>query len=222
MIFGQKKYWLEAIIKNPSIAKWYFHWRSSLDGRHTPLGDELPWVTYGAIDWFDHHLTKDMVLFEWGAGGSTTFFSKRVKQVISIEHDSPWYEVVVNALEKKTYKNVSLKLIEPVPSENIDPWYTTTDSAFIGYSFELYIRAIDSYPDAYFDIVFVDGRARPGCIRQALIKIKSGGFLILDNSDRLEYDNGKNLISGWRITSIFGPGPYVNYPTGTTIWQCPI
>lgn len=221
MNLSRQKYWLKAIIKNPSIAKWYFHWRSSLDGQHTPLGDELPWITYGAIDWLEHHLKQDMVLFEWGSGGSTAFFSKRVKQVITIEHDPPWYQVVVDALEKKKYKNVSLKLIEPVPSENIDPWYATTDSKFIGYSFEPYNKAIDSYPDVFFDIIFVDGRARPGCMRQALIKIKRGGFLILDNSDRTEYNNGKNLISEWRITPKFGPGPYANYPSCTTIWQCP-
>jgi hypothetical protein len=215
------KYWIKAVVRNPSIAKWYFHWRNSLKGKHTPLGDELPWVTYSAIDWFSHHLTQDMILFEWGSGGSTAFFSRRVKRIITIEHDPIWYQDVDNFLEEKGYKNISLRLVEPVTAKNIDPLYTSTDVNHIGKSFESYIKAINEYPDIFFDIVVVDGRARPGCMRQALPKIKPGGFLVLDNSDRTEYKDGQSLMLEWRTILKFGPGPYVNFPTGTTIWQRP-
>lgn len=222
MYLKQQNYWLNAVIKNPGVAKWYSHWRSSLDGKRSPLGDELPWITYGAINWLNNHLTKDMLLFEWGSGGSTAFFSQRVKQVVTVEHDPVWYQDVSDFLKKKEYKNVSLTLVEPVQGQNIDPWYKSTDEKLSGHSFEQYIKQIDIYPDNYFDVIIVDGRARPGCMKQALTKVKPGCYLILDNSDRTEYDNGQALVSKWKAMPKFGPGPYVNFPTCTTIWQRPV
>jgi len=213
------KYWIKAIVRNPSIAKWYLHWRDSLNGKHTPLEDELPWMTYRAIDWLSHHLTHDMILFEWGSGGSTTFFSRRVKRVITIEHDPIWYQEVVNALEKRGYKNISLRLVEPVAAKNINPWYTSTDVNYTGKCFESYIKAIDEYPDSFFDVVVVDGRARAGCIRQALPKIKPGGYLILDNSERVEYKLGLDLVPKHKDIQLFGPGPYSGISWETRIIQ---
>jgi hypothetical protein len=217
----RQKYWIKAIVANPKLIKWYFHWLSCIIGQHSPLGDELPWVTYEAIDWMANHINKDMILFEWGSGGSTIFFSNRVKKVVSVEHDLLWYQEVFMTVSKKGYQNILLTLAEPERSESTEPWYTSTDTSFSGYSFEKYVREIDTYPDAFFDIVVVDGRARLGCMKHALHKIKSGGFLILDNSDRQEYQKGCELFSDWKVISTFGPSPYVGFPTGTTIWQHP-
>jgi hypothetical protein len=218
MNFVQQKYWLNALIKNPGITKWYSHWRSSLDGQHSPLADELPWITYGAIDWLGSHLTKQMSIFEWGSGGSTVFFARRVKQVVTIEHDPLWYQEVANNLKRKGFTNVSLNLVEPVPSNHIDIWHTTTDSKYMGYSFEHYIKVIEMYSNEYFDMVVVDGRARPGCMKQAISKIKKGGCMILDNSDRAEYEMGRNLVCDWKSIRFWGPVPYINYPSETQIW----
>jgi len=215
----EQVYWLDAAIKEPRLARWYFHWRSSLDGRHSPLDDELPWITYGAINWLASHLTKEMTIFEWGSGGSTMFFARRAKQVITIEHDPGWYQKVNHVLQRKPHENVFFRLIEPMRSENIDAWYISTDSRYIGHSFEQYIKTIDTYSDGFFDIVVVDGRARPGCIRHAIAKIKKGGYLVLDNSERIEYQTGWNLVQEWKNVKIWGPGPYNGYPWETRIWQ---
>lgn len=219
MNFGQQKYWLDAIVKNPAIMRWYFHWRSSLNGQRSPLSDELPWMTYGAIDWLADHLTKEMTLFEWGSGGSTAFFAQRVKQVVAVEHDSLWYRNVLQTLEKKAYNNVTFTLVEPVQAENIDPWFTTTDPKYAGHSLEQYVKKVDAYPDTFFDVVIVDGRARPGCIKHAISKIKDGGYLLLDNSERLIYQTGWSLAEGWENFKIWGPGPYNSYPWETRVWR---
>jgi hypothetical protein len=219
MNFNEHKYWLDALVRTPGIIKWYFHWRSSLNGQSSPLHDELPWITYGTIDWLNRHLTKNMTVFEWGSGGSTMFFAQRVKQVITIEHDPLWYQDVTNVLEMKRCKNILLRLVEPEPSKIIDTWYTTTDARYVGFSFERYVKMIDEYSDGYFDVVFVDGRARPGCMKHAISKIKNGGYLILDNSERTEYKAGWNLVQEWNDLAICGPGPYSTISTETRIWQ---
>lgn len=212
-------YWIKAVIQYPSTALWYRHWRSSLNGMRSPLQDELPWVTYRAIDWFSRHLTQNMVLFEWGSGGSTVFFSQHVKQVIAVEHDPVWYQQVADTLEKKGYKNISLKLVEPVSARNIDSWYMSAGKKYVDQSFEAYIKAIDEYPDHSFDVIVVDGRARPGCIREALSKVKPGGYLVLDNSERLDYQRGLDLLPQHKDIQFFGPGPYNISPWGTRIMQ---
>ena len=178
-------------------------------------------MTYSAIDWFSRYLTNKMTVFEWGSGGSTAFFSRRAKQVFTIEHNPTWYQEVVTTIAEKRYSNVKIGLVLPEKCDFADIWYTSTDAQYSGFSFENYVRAIDIYPDDFLDVVIVDGRARPGCIRQAIPKIKFGGYLVLDNSERLEYINGINLITSWKSKIFVGPVPYNDFPSETRIWQKP-
>lgn len=202
------------------MVKWYFHWKSSRNGRRSPLGDGLPWMTYETIDWLSGHLTKEQRLFEWGSGGSTMFFSHHVKDVFTVEHDPVWYQTVVKTIKSKYCNNISITLVEPAKSTNIDPWYMSTSLEYKDYSFQAYISTIDIYPDAFFDVVVVDGRARPGCMGHALPKIKPGGYLILDNSERALYKMGKDLLADWKnVLTINGAGPYSSIFWETRIWQ---
>tara|TARA_Y100000310_G_scaffold65582_1_gene61073 strand:- start:2977 stop:3189 length:213 start_codon:yes stop_codon:yes gene_type:complete len=50
------------------------------------------------------YLNSKKVMLEWGAGGSTVYFSKLVKQYISIEHNLEWY----NKVKKEIGYNVKL------------------------------------------------------------------------------------------------------------------
>ena len=51
----------------------------------TPLDLEVPWFSYAAIDFLDGFLRPGMMVCEYGSGGSTLFFSKRVRSVVSID-----------------------------------------------------------------------------------------------------------------------------------------
>ena len=50
-----------------------------------------------------------------------------------------------------------------------------------------YAPVISEYPDETFDFILVDGRDRVQCIKCALPKLKRGGWLMLDNSERRRY-----------------------------------
>ncbi len=54
-------------------------------------------------------------------------------------------------------------------------------------SFEKYVRSIDRFIDKSLDLVIIDGRARLSCITHALKKIRPGGYLMLDDSERERY-----------------------------------
>jgi predicted O-methyltransferase YrrM len=89
-------------------------------------------------------------------------------------------------------------------------------------SFEAYVKTIDNYPDNYFDLVVVDGRARPACIKHAVPKIKRGGVLILDNSDRDYYlESTRFLLSGWAKKTYRGSVRGLLHKEQTSIFQKP-
>src|SRR4051812_33504738 len=58
--------------------------------RRSPIDLELPWFSYGAIDFLETFLRPQMRIFEFGSGGFTIFFSRRCANVESVEDDPAW------------------------------------------------------------------------------------------------------------------------------------
>ena len=199
-------------------------WRTHLaDGRNS-VKDQMPWLTFPAIHQLQQMINNQMVVFEYGSGGSTLFWSGKTKKVISVEHDGAWYAKIKKELEIREIKNVSYFLLEP---EN-DPGYALKSSAnpddyisgdenAVGRKFEQYVKKIDEYPDEYFDIILIDGRARPSCIAHGMKKLKSQGFLVIDNSERNYYfKNFEFCSSHWERKDFPGPSPYSYHFSQTT------
>jgi hypothetical protein len=233
MVFlGIKAYIKEAIkLKNDypdhfniwDLVKLFPRWRTSLKEKSNPLKDEQPWITFSALDFLEKTLTKDMRVYEYGMGGSTLFFAKRVKEIVSVEHDKKWFNLVEEIIKKKGYDNWKGYLLEPeikTNNLNIDPShpdsYTSEDPRFNGQKFINYAVHIDEYADEYFDLIVIDGRARPSCFKHSLRKVKKGGFIVLDNSERNYYSFIHNSLdnSNWCKNDFYGPGPY-----GENFWQ---
>ena len=186
-------------------------WRRSLAPDHTSITDRLPWVTFGAIDWMDGYLNKDSRVFEYGSGGSTLFLLDRSGKVTSVEHDKDWYEEV-----KKKGEQASLLLRTPEPVTDSKEF---TSVRHAGFQFEHYVRSIKQEEDQSLDLVIVDGRARNQCVKAALPKIKPGGYLLLDNSDRERYAPARALLSSYERTDFRGLAPYCNQPSQTSVWK---
>jgi len=192
---------------------------------HTPLGDEVPWITFKAKVWLESYLKPTMTVVEYGSGGSTVFVSKRVKKLISIEHDEGWYGKVSNVLSKERILNCRYILCEPRKkvSRDMIPYgftsYTSTSMEYADMSFESYVKSIEQYPDEYFDLVTIDGRARLSCIFHALSKIRRGGYLMLDDSDRTEYNQAAALLADYKRTDFVGSGSYKAVLGQTSVWQ---
>lgn len=207
----------------------YRDWRSSLRGT-TALDDAAPWIVYAARRHIEHFLRDGMRVFEYGSGGSTLFYAGRGARVVAVEHDRDWHRRVGERLAASGPDAVDLRLREPehVPGgrtlDAADPAsYASEDPAYVGATFHAYASAIDEFPDEYFDLVSVDGRARPSCLRHAAPKVRRGGLLVLDNSERVEYACADRLLTdkGWPRRICGGPGPYNSYFWQTTIWRRP-
>jgi len=183
----------------------------------------LPWMNYYALIYINQAIKKSPHVFEYGSGSSTLYWISKGAKIVSIEHDASFYE----NLKIKLDANVVYHLIEPqiqtvgTANSPADPdLYQSTD--YHGCFFENYVKAIDIYPNEHFDVVVVDGRARPSCIKRALPKIKKGGMLILDNSDRSYYTQKTSpLLNDWPVKIFRGPVRGLGHQEQTSIYVKP-
>ncbi len=207
----------------------YSRWRRSLRPGATPLTDASPWMTFAAIDFLGSLLRPDSRVFEYGSGGSSLFLSQRAGEVVSVEHESAWAERVRECLARERRANVRLILAppEPPPTSSVDPdpadpeGYGTADDQHRHCRFQRYASAIDDYACGYFQVIIIDGRARPSCFKHAVAKVGVGGWLVLDNAERPHYAWIHQQLNhgAWRKWLWSGPGPYNRYFWDTCFWQ---
>ena len=60
------------------LLKYYKPWTESVSEKHNN-NNELPWITFGAIDFLKQKTVKGMMVFEYGSGSSTLFWAKRIR-----------------------------------------------------------------------------------------------------------------------------------------------
>jgi hypothetical protein len=206
-------------------AKYYLAWKRSLERSANPLLDGVPWITFEARDFVDSILTPNALVFEYGSGGSTLFYSARVQKVVSVENDTKWSDRVTRALLDRGVWNCDFRLVPSHKTHQrkgdpMDPQsYASSAEEYKGHCFQQYVATIDDFPDQFFDFVAIDGRARPSCIQHARAKVKIGGYMMLDNSERSNYQRSVQLLYQWERKQFYGPGPYNSYFWETTIWR---
>lgn len=195
----------------------------------SPLADARPWLTFPAIRFLEQIVRKDMRVWEYGSGGSTLFFAARAGEVLSVEHDPEWAGKVREALGRRGWTHCRLKCIEPAEEpgaagrDPADPdAYVSTDPPARGKTFRAYVNCIDEQADGSFDVILIDGRARPSCFKHGLSKIKPGGYIVWDNTERDYYHPAMRLApAGFRFFDFPGPTPYVGHFSRTSAWQAP-
>ncbi len=159
-------------------------------------GQPLPWITYPAIEFLKRRVGKEMTVFEYGCGSGTLWWSSKVKEVVSVEHDKDWYQKILAVKPS----NVSIYQID-----------LETDGE--------YAKKITEFENR-FDIIIIDGRDRVNCARNSLEALKSDGVIIWDNSDRSEYQDGYEFLlrNGFKKIEFVGMCPVVNIKTETAIF----
>lgn len=206
-------------------------WRSSLAEGRNPIEDQRPWLTFGAIRRIGRLLRPGFSVFEYGAGGSTLYFLRRGASVVTVEHDPLWLDRVGTVVRRKAYRGWIALVRPPVARPDAeaaapeDPHgYVSSGEEFRGLSFEAYATAIDAYRNDSFDLVLVDGRARPSCGKHAWPKVKPGGHMVLDNAERPIYAwiHDELARRAWQGEHFYGPGPYNRGFWQTSIYHRPL
>jgi hypothetical protein len=162
-----------------------------------------PWLVPAATREIDRLLTSDKRVLELGAGRSTCWFATRAGFVTTFESDPAWAA------------DVQGRLAESGLSERVD--FRLLDSSS-------FADAVASLPDESVDIVFVDcveAADRVACAAAARQKIRPGGYLVLDDSDRPRYRPAQELLAGWPILRFSGLKDEVLTATETSIFRRP-
>jgi len=94
------------------------------------------------------HLNQKQKVLEYGCGDSTTIIARKVKELITIEHNAIWFYRMRDAI------NLTIILKEPAY-----PVRPPDDGNYE--QFKDYIE--EPLKHAPFDLIYIDGRARVSC-----------------------------------------------------------
>lgn len=178
--------------------------------RKSTIDSAFPWINYSTIQFMHNIVSKDTKVLEFGAGGSSLFFLERKTNLISIEHEAEWINEVQKRASQKQLMRWSHHLISsnkpnsrvPLPDD--------------------YLYPLKSIVDSSIDLVVVDGRHRVESVKRAMTKVKPGGCLILDNSDRPEYAETFELLLTWTLLETYSITNCSEFVTPAAIWTKPL
>lgn len=202
-------------------------WKS--EGYEKIFVHPTPWMAPSAVRFITKLCKKNSLIFEYGSGASTLFFSGKVKQVVSVEHNPEWFNNMQQELIARSVKNAEIHLREAAPRMDVKTelqpqealHYASVFEAYHSYEFSAYAKIIEQWPEESFDLVIVDGRARPSCLHHAWARVRKGGYLILDNSDRPHYRKEIQKIADMAVScrKFFGPVAQNPIFQETSFWQ---
>lgn len=152
-------------------------------------GQPVPWYTYPAIAWLENIDFSGLDVFEYGSGNSTAFWAGHARSVRSVEDDGDWHARVCRTLPP----NASCTLI---PDR------------------EGYVGACTSP----HDVVVVDGSHRFACARESVRQVRSGGLMVLDNSDWFPSTAAFLRAAGLTQIDFIGMGPINPYAWATSVF----
>lgn len=138
-------------------------------GQNLPVdaqGKPLAYLNYPILALLEERLKPDSRVLEFGSGFSTAFWSSRVKEVVSVEHDEQWLQRVRDMVSATS--NVRLIVVP------LGPDYPRAASQAAG----------------EFQLILIDGRMRVDCSRHCLPHLAADGVILWDDSSRPRYQEG--------------------------------
>tara|TARA_R100000005_G_C4959991_1_gene177068 strand:+ start:196 stop:951 length:756 start_codon:yes stop_codon:yes gene_type:complete len=193
-------------------------WR--IANRIGPLPDRygqiVPWFNPDAIDWLIDYLPKNkgLKVLDFGCGGTTIFTSNYTDNMISIDHPTTeWFDDTTSegVCACECYC-VSPARCGRIRTDKIKLWMSVVNPE---YNLDIRLRTGESYyscdefEDNYFDLIYIDGEYRKQTFINSLSKLKSGGWIFIDNvPDQIKFDQEMiNAAEGWEGFKSTKEGP---------------
>ena len=178
----------------------------------TPIDLEIPWFSYGAIDYLACAITPDWQVFEYGSGGSTVFFARRAAHVVCVENDAAWHTKVQEHLQRSGLTNVDCQL------------HAFGDAEAGHFEALPYFHALEA---GRFNLIVVDGfcgfgtgrygKLRPHAFARACAAVKRPGMVVLD--DYWMFPEAPSLAGGVEPEVFEGVGPCRYGVTSTAVFR---
>jgi predicted O-methyltransferase YrrM len=148
---------------------------------------ERPWIVPASIGYLRRRIRSDWSVLELGAGRSTVWFARRAGRVLSFEDNAFWADQTRERLREEALGNAELRVgpVEELPAK------------------------VAELPDSDFDLVVVDFLEAPtvtriDVLKPAMKRVRPGGYLLLDDSDRPGYAEAFDLLGAWRFRKFVG------------------
>lgn len=156
----------------------------------------LPWYNFQLIEYLNSYLKSNMVIFEYGVGFSSLFYAQKNCTVCGVETRMEWKNKIANlAKENGLSERINIKLCENI---------TNFHKMIFEYDFE-------------FDVMVVDSIQRLACLESAKSVYKKG-LIILDNSERENLQNAKNIMTGFEYLEFEGKRPHDGKTSKATVY----
>jgi predicted O-methyltransferase YrrM len=136
---------------------------------------EIPWITPEAVHSLFLFVKPYHTVLEFGAGGSTLFFAKRAKEVLSFETLPLWYNKMAEKLGSFS-TNVELHLVSTIE------------------------ECIKTIGPKKFDVILVDicDISRYDLAKMAIGMVNPGGIIVVDNYDAEYCFNLNSLFTEYK------------------------
>ncbi len=186
-----------ANVKNVcSLLFGYGQWKTCFTHKPTDAnGAPIPWFTYPAIEYLEGIDLSEVVIFEFGSGYSTRYWSKRSRRVVAVEDNLVWADEV----QKKLGTNALLISVK---------------------SNKEYTAAISLHGEMY-DVIVIDGTDRFECANAVEGRLREGGFVILDDAEK--HPDAAAVLRSFDLIEVdfAGFAPVVSYTKTTSFFFHP-
>ena len=159
-------------------------------------GDYIPWMPYSLIEYLKENLSQQDVIFEYGFGTSTVFFASHVKKVFSIESNQKWHQAMMEIIAELKIENLNtIAMFDAL--ENPDYELAALEIA----------QNLPNFKG--FDWVVIDSLKRAKCAKNAIAAIKPDGKILLDDSQRSNYQKiyDDMIAQGFKCQEFSGVAP---------------
>jgi hypothetical protein len=146
----------------------------------------LPWYNFKLIEYLNAYLKNDMVIFEYGVGFSSLFYAGKKCTVYGVETRIEWKKKIEDlAKENDLCGKIQIQHCNDIVN---------------------FHKAVLKY-DKIFDVIVVDSIQRLACLKAAKSVYKKG-LVILDNSERPNLSEAKNIMAGFNFLEFEGKRPH--------------
>ena len=186
-------------------------------------GLPIPWITYPALEFLEQTVSSNSRILEFGGGFSTLFWALRGNPIIYLENNDLWDNSILetslefSSILRGSIQQISKLLTDDMKSQidlNLVKEVTISKFAFSEQLNQLFTDQINQS-----DLVVIDGDFR-NYFLDLCSSSTTVSQIVLDNSDRNEYDIGINcmLKAGWTKIDFHGLGPINPYGWTTSIF----
>ncbi|MCP3920737.1 MAG: hypothetical protein GY711_34860 [bacterium] len=191
---------LHSLLRLPRILRTY------LASRRRPiLAHPVPFLVLDAVLFLDEILEPGMRVLEVGGGNSTLWFLERGAQVTTIEHSPEWAREIERYATDKLGAEAAARLDLHV-CEGVDA-----------------IERIERLGSGTRNLALIDCKNahtwRRDCVAAARPKLRSRGWMVLDNSDHPNNWSSVELMSDLERVRFTGFAPMCPVVTQTSFWQ---